>query len=102
MAVKHLVEDEEIFLANYSDGLPDTAADTVLTLARRSDRGPVRHSVPVSGLNRFTRETLYAMMYLRQLAIYRHEGFWQCVDTLRDKQGLERLWRPGTPPWKRW
>jgi glucose-1-phosphate cytidylyltransferase len=37
-----------------------------------------------------------------QLAGYRHEGFWQCMDTLRDKQGLERLWFTGTPPWKRW
>jgi glucose-1-phosphate cytidylyltransferase len=37
-----------------------------------------------------------------ELAAYRHEGFWQCMDTLRDKQGLERLWLSGTPPWKRW
>ena len=37
-----------------------------------------------------------------QLAAYRHEGFWQCMDTLRDKQGLERLWLTGPPPWKRW
>jgi glucose-1-phosphate cytidylyltransferase len=37
-----------------------------------------------------------------QLAAYRHDGFWQCMDTLRDKQGLERLWLSGTPPWKRW
>jgi len=37
-----------------------------------------------------------------QLAAYRHKGFWQCMDTLRDKQGLERLWLSGTPPWKRW
>ena len=37
-----------------------------------------------------------------QLAGYKHEGFWQCMDTLRDKQGLERLWLAGTPPWKRW
>jgi glucose-1-phosphate cytidylyltransferase len=37
-----------------------------------------------------------------QLAAFRHQGFWQCMDTLRDKQGLERLWLAGTPPWKRW
>jgi len=37
-----------------------------------------------------------------QLAGYKHEGFWQCMDTLRDKQGLERLWLAGSPPWKRW
>jgi glucose-1-phosphate cytidylyltransferase len=37
-----------------------------------------------------------------QLAAYRHQGYWQCMDTLRDKQGLDRLWHTGTPPWKRW
>jgi glucose-1-phosphate cytidylyltransferase len=37
-----------------------------------------------------------------QLAAYRHPGFWQCMDTMRDKQALERLWASGAPPWKRW
>jgi glucose-1-phosphate cytidylyltransferase len=37
-----------------------------------------------------------------ELAAFRHQGFWQCMDTLRDKQGLERLWLSGAPPWKRW
>lgn len=37
-----------------------------------------------------------------QLAAYRHEGFWQCMDTLRDKQTLERLWSSAKPPWKSW
>ena len=37
-----------------------------------------------------------------QLAAYRHSGFWQCMDTLRDKQALEELWASGEPPWKRW
>jgi glucose-1-phosphate cytidylyltransferase len=38
----------------------------------------------------------------RQLAAFRHEGFWQCMDTLRDKRLLERLWNTGSPPWKIW
>jgi glucose-1-phosphate cytidylyltransferase len=38
----------------------------------------------------------------RQLAAYRHHGFWQCMDTLRDKHLLERLWGEGRPPWKVW
>jgi glucose-1-phosphate cytidylyltransferase len=38
----------------------------------------------------------------RQLAAFRHEGFWQCMDTLRDKQLLERLWADGNPPWRVW
>ena len=38
----------------------------------------------------------------RQLAAYRHEGFWQCMDTLRDKRLLENLWQDGSAPWKVW
>jgi glucose-1-phosphate cytidylyltransferase len=38
----------------------------------------------------------------RQLAAYRHEGFWQCMDTLRDKRLLESLWSEGRAPWKIW
>ncbi len=37
-----------------------------------------------------------------QLSAYRHEGFWQCMDTLRDKRYLEQLWQGGNPPWKTW
>lgn len=36
------------------------------------------------------------------LSAYKHEGFWQSMDTLRDKNVLEELWRSGTPPWKIW
>jgi glucose-1-phosphate cytidylyltransferase len=38
----------------------------------------------------------------RQLAAYRHEGFWQCMDTVRDKELLEKLWRTGDAAWKVW
>ena len=37
----------------------------------------------------------------RQLAAYRHDGFWQCMDTLREKRLLESLWQSGRP-WKVW
>jgi len=37
----------------------------------------------------------------RQLLVYRHEGFWQCMDTLREKRLLESLWQNGKP-WKVW
>jgi glucose-1-phosphate cytidylyltransferase len=37
-----------------------------------------------------------------QLNAYRHTGFWQAMDTLRDKNFLESLWAAGTAPWKRW
>jgi glucose-1-phosphate cytidylyltransferase len=37
-----------------------------------------------------------------QLAAYRHEGFWQCMDTLRDVRLLQSLWQTGAAPWKVW
>lgn len=37
-----------------------------------------------------------------QLMAYRHMGFWQCMDTLRDKKLLNDLWQQGNPPWKIW
>jgi glucose-1-phosphate cytidylyltransferase len=37
-----------------------------------------------------------------QLSAYRHDGFWQPMDTLRDKNHLEGLWSGGSAPWKVW
>lgn len=37
-----------------------------------------------------------------ELMAYKHEGFWQCMDALRDRQLLEELWRSGKAPWKIW
>lgn len=36
------------------------------------------------------------------LNAYKHNGFWQCMDTQRDKFLLEEMWEKGTPPWKLW
>jgi glucose-1-phosphate cytidylyltransferase len=45
---------------------------------------------------------LVALAKLGQLAAYSHHGFWQPMDTLRDKNHLEQLWESGTAPWKIW
>lgn len=37
-----------------------------------------------------------------KVGIYKHTGFWQCMDTQRDKNRLERLWSSEKPPWKVW
>ncbi len=37
-----------------------------------------------------------------QLSAYKHEGFWQAMDTLREKNFLEDLWKSGKAPWKSW
>ena len=38
----------------------------------------------------------------RNVVAYRHTGFWQAMDTLRDKNRLEELWAQGAPAWKVW
>ena len=37
-----------------------------------------------------------------QMKAYKHNGFWQCMDTVREKQALEEMWVKGTAPWKVW
>jgi glucose-1-phosphate cytidylyltransferase len=37
-----------------------------------------------------------------QIVAYKHSGFWQCMDTRRDKYTLERLWNSGQAPWEVW
>jgi glucose-1-phosphate cytidylyltransferase len=46
------------------------------------------------------REPLEHLAREGELMAYRHEGFWQCMDTLRDKRLLEALWASGQAPWK--
>ncbi len=48
------------------------------------------------------REPLERLAGEAQLGAYRHEGFWQPMDTLRDKTHLEELWQSGKAPWKTW
>ena len=37
-----------------------------------------------------------------KLMAYRHTGFWQCMDTIREKELLEKLWAEGKAPWRVW
>ena len=48
------------------------------------------------------REPMEQLAQDNQLQAWRHQGFWQSMDTLRDKQVLEGLWESGEPPWKIW
>ena len=48
------------------------------------------------------REPLQALASQGQLTTYKHHGFWQPMDTLRDRQTLEQLWANGSAPWKVW
>lgn len=50
----------------------------------------------------FERQPLEKCAILGQLNAYKHNGFWQCMDTMRDKEKLEAMWSSGTAPWKVW
>jgi glucose-1-phosphate cytidylyltransferase len=50
----------------------------------------------------FEREPLESLTVQREVCAYRHKGFWQAMDTLRDKYRLEELWASGKAPWKTW
>lgn len=51
---------------------------------------------------KWEREPLERLAKDGQLMAFRHNGFWQCMDTLRDRNLLQRLWEQGNPPWKVW
>ncbi len=48
------------------------------------------------------REPMEKLAASGNLAAYKHSGFWQAMDTLRDRNVLEDLWKSGKAPWKRW
>ena len=50
----------------------------------------------------WARQPLEGLADAGQLSGYCHDGFWQCMDTLREKELLERLWHSGEAPWRRW
>lgn len=50
----------------------------------------------------FERDPLEKLVEEGQLMAFRHRGFWQCMDTMRDKEKLEALWASKKAPWKRW
>jgi glucose-1-phosphate cytidylyltransferase len=143
-AIEPYVQDEEMFLANYGDGLSDVPLPAMLDSFRRSNAvaslllvqptasfdivhsekgGFVREIQPLSQTDIWINGGFFAMRneifsYIRQgeelirepfqrlidkkaLLAYKYDGFWQCMDTFKDKQHLEEL-NQGTAPWKVW
>ena len=50
----------------------------------------------------FEKEPLEQLVKEGQLNAYKHNGYWQCMDTQREKEKLEELWNSGNAPWKVW
>jgi glucose-1-phosphate cytidylyltransferase len=47
------------------------------------------------------REPLESLAKENELVAYRHEGFWHCMDTIRDRDNLNEIWAKGNAPWKK-
>jgi glucose-1-phosphate cytidylyltransferase len=144
-AVRHLLRDDEMFLANYGDTLTDV--DIPAMVERTKESGATAsflavkpnysfHVVSmdeqgmVGGIDDVTRSGMWInggyfvlrsevlddlhpgeelveepferLIAKQQLMAERHEGFWAPMDTLKDKQLLERLHENGEAPWERW
>ena len=52
-------------------------------------------------LTMLEKEPLTKLVKLGQLKAFTHKGFWQCMDTMRDKKTLENLWNSKKAPWKK-
>lgn len=50
----------------------------------------------------FETDVITKLVKIGELGAYMHDGFWQAMDTLRDKNLLEKLWQSGNPTWKKW
>lgn len=50
----------------------------------------------------FENAPLETLAHEGQLMGYRHDGFWQCMDTQKDREVLENIWESGNAPWKNW
>jgi glucose-1-phosphate cytidylyltransferase len=50
----------------------------------------------------WSKEPLERLASAGQLVAFRHKGFWQCMDTLREKEYLDALWETGEAPWRTW
>ena len=48
----------------------------------------------------FKREPLEKAAEMGELMAFQHNGFWQCMDTKRDRDSLNRMYHSGSPPWK--
>lgn len=79
---------------NLSDGAPINAGYMVLQ--------PEVFDLIQGDATIFEREPLEALVSQGQLMSYVHEGFWQCMDNVRERDMLERLLQLGKAPWKKW
>ena len=58
--------------------------------------------LPSEGNHPLESSLLEALSAQQQVSVYCHEGFWQCMDTYREKQLLDAMWQRNEAPWRIW
>ncbi len=143
-AVQPHLKGEDVFLANYTDGLTDLDLNQYLDFATEQDKiatflsvrptasfhvvesdpdGSVTRISPVDEATRINcgyfvlKQQIFdemregddlvtapfqRLIAKQQLATFNHEGFWECMDTFKDRQMLETMVRAGDKPWQVW
>jgi glucose-1-phosphate cytidylyltransferase len=142
--VQEHLDGEDVFLANYSDGLTDLPLDDYVSFARQHDKigcfvsvspGTSFHVVEskTSGLvtnispsaqstrincgyfvlkqeifdymeqgDELVVQPFHRLIDKKQLVTYEYDGFWECMDTFKDKQQLDDMYTQGDTPWVVW
>ena len=144
-AVREQVKDEDVFLANYVDGLTNLDLNMVIDRFRQSNKTACFVSVRptqtfhlveiddgdlVTGISHaassgawmnggyfvlsnrifdylgpgedLVDKPFHRLIEARELITLKHDGFWACMDTFKERQQLEDLWSKGAPPWQVW
>jgi glucose-1-phosphate cytidylyltransferase len=145
LAVKDYLAGEEVFMANYSDGLADLDLIAYLDYFYRNDKiacfmsvkpsqsfhvvsaaedGQVTKIEPVAKSNiwinggyfvfkkeifdyiqegeELVQEPFYRLLEQNQLLTYKNQGFWACIDTLKEKKLFDDMYARGETPWAVW
>jgi len=145
LAVKEYLDGEEVFMANYSDGLADLDIHKYLDHFYQQDKiasflsvrpsqsfhvvssgqdGLVANLSPVANTDlwinggffvfkkdifnylqegeELVQEPFYRLIQENQLVTYRNQGFWACVDTLKEKKMFDDMYARGDTPWAVW
>jgi glucose-1-phosphate cytidylyltransferase len=145
LAVREYLKGEEVFLANYVDGLTDIDLDMVIDRLLKSNKTACFVSVPpmqtfhlvesdsecnVTSINHaatshtwinggyfvfrqrifdyirpgedLVDEPFARLIAAKELITIRHDGFWACMYTFKERQVLEDLWSKGGAPWHKW
>jgi len=94
---------DETFLLTWGDGVSDLDLDALLNFHREHAFFVLEPEIfdYIDGDDtQWELEPMERLAQEGQLQAWKHEGFWQCMDTLKEKHFLESLWDSGNAPWK--